>query len=120
MLGGAIHLFYPAGPDDTLALVEGIESGLAVRELTGFAVFACGNAILLEQVEIPSEIYSVYVGADRDRSGTGELAAYNLSSRLYRKGVTARITYPPMEIPEGSKGVDWLDFLIQRQGVANG
>ncbi|MCH7650109.1 MAG: toprim domain-containing protein [Nitrospinae bacterium] len=118
--GGSIHLFDPAGPDDTLALVEGIETGLAVRELTGFSVFACGNAILLEQVEIPNEIYSIYIGADRDRSKTGELAAYNLADRLFRKGVTARITYPPMEIPEGKKSVDWLDYLVQKQEVANG
>ena len=120
MLGGSIHLFDPAGPDDRLALVEGIETGLAVRELAGFAVWACGNAVFLERVEIPCEIGSIYIGADKDRSGKGELAALNLSDRLFRKGYTPAISYPPMEIPEGAKSVDWLDYLVQKQEVTNG
>ena len=120
MIGGSIRLFDPAGPDEKLALCEGVETALAIRELTGFAVWACGNAVFLERVEIPSGIGSIYIGADKDRSGKGELAAYNLADRLFRKGYTPSISYPPMEIPDDAKGVDWLDYLAQNQEVANG
>ena len=49
--GGSIQLFEPVD-HLPLALTEGIESALAVREITGFPVWACGNSVLLTKVKI--------------------------------------------------------------------
>ncbi len=117
--GGSIHLFDPE-PDKPLAVAEGIETALAIREISGFPVWACGNAVLLERVEITEAVDSIYIGADKDKSETGELAAYNLAERLFKKGHKTKISLPPMEIPEGKKSVDWLDYVAQLHGVANG
>jgi len=119
--GGSIHLFDThLEPNKPLALAEGVESALAIKELTGIPVWACGNAVLLERVEVHGAVDTVYIGADKDRSGTGEIASHNLADRLFRKGVNPKVSFPPMEIPEGKKSVDWMDYLAQGQEVKHG
>jgi len=116
--GGAIQLFEPAD-NMPLALAEGIESSLAVRDISGFPVWACGNSSLLSKVMIPESVHKVYIGADKDRSGAGERAAKSLAQRLWdESGRGATISFPPIDIPDGESSVDWLDYAAQGQEVA--
>ena len=117
--GGSINLFEPE-PNIPLAFTEGIESALAVRDLSGFPVWACGNSSLLSKVEVPESVSRVYIGADKDRSCAGERAAQNLAQRLLEKGQGAVISFPPIDIPDGESSVDWLDYVSHGQEVVNG
>ena len=61
-------------------------------------------------------IESLYIGADKDLSGAGQASAEKLAQRLLAEGHEVKISFPPMEISEGSSGVDWLDCL--KKGVS--
>jgi len=114
LTGGAIRLV-PAR--DRLAVTEGIETALAVIEATGLPVWATGNAHLLETFVPPSGVNQILVFADKDRpsrqhpSGHGQEAARSLVRRLWSIGIHAGAVAPSIDIPEGRKGVDWLDVL---------
>lgn len=116
--GGAIPLF-PLEPGKPLALAEGIETALAVREITGFSAWACVNASMLAKVEVPPSVDTVYIAADKDRSGAGQRAAATLAERLHADGKRIKIAVPPIEIPDDAKSVDWLDCLLALQEVAH-
>lgn len=109
--GAAIKLF-PAG--DTLGVAEGIETALAAHAISRMPVWSCVSAVLLEQVEIPASVKHVVIWADLDVSGRGKAAAEKLSKRLIEEGKTVEIQYPPGPIPEGAKGIDWLDVLMNQ------
>jgi putative DNA primase/helicase len=110
MTGGCIRLF-ELEPLKPLVLCEGIETGLAIHSYSGWPVWPCVSRTLLEKVHIPDNIKSVIIGTDRDQSGVGEKSADRLAQRLVSEGREVKISLPPMEIPVGKKGVDWLDFL---------
>ena len=75
---------------------------------------------MLGKVQIPEHIQKVFIGADKDRSGAGQVAAGKLAQRLWGEtGRTARIVRPPMSIPDDESGVDWLDYINQGQEVAH-
>lgn len=101
-LGGAIRL-YPLEPGKPLALAEGIETALAVREATGWPCWACVSAIGLEQVQLPREVREVVIAADHDSAGLE--AANALARRLLSEGRRVRLATPPRE------GTDWLDAI---------
>ena len=108
--GGAIRLFEPE-VGKPLVLCEGIESSLAVHEITGFPVWSCINSTMLGKVVLPHNTNSIIIGADLDRSGAGQESAEKLGRRLADKGLDVKISLPPMPIPGGTSGVDWLDYL---------
>jgi len=108
--GGAIHLA-PYQPDRPLILCEGAETGIAVQGSTGWQTWACISARGLEAAHLPDDCGPIYIAADLDRNGCGEIAANKLAVRLLREGRTVSVLFPPGPIPEGSKGVDWLDVL---------
>ena len=120
LTGGAIRLV-PAG--NRLAVTEGIETALAVTEAIGIPTWATGNAHLLATFQPPSGIDQVLVFADKDRpsqqhpSGHGQEAARELVTRLWAMGIRAGAIAPALDIPEGRKGVDWLDVFVH-QGKA--
>lgn len=101
-LGGAIRL-YPLEVSQPLALAEGVETALAVREATGWPVWACVSAIGLERVELPAEVHEVVIAADHDPAGLE--AANALARRLLGENRRVRLATPPRE------GQDWLDVL---------
>lgn len=115
MTGGAIRLV-PAAAQ--LAVTEGIETALAVIEATGIPAWATGNAHLLETFQPPPGVEQVLVFADKDRpsrqhpSGHGQEAARALVTRLWGMGVRAGAIAPALDIPEGRKGIDWLDVFV--------
>jgi len=108
--GGSIRLFEPE-QDKPLVLCEGIETALAIRDYSDWPVWSCVNSTMLEKVELPDSIKSVYIGADKDLSGDGQESAAKLAQCLVNEGREVKISLPPMEIPEGSNSVDWLDYL---------
>ncbi|MCH8940532.1 MAG: toprim domain-containing protein [Chloroflexi bacterium] len=119
MSGGVIQLF-PLEPGQPIILTEGIESGLAVRQLTGYPVWACVNSTMLGKAEIPDDSTEIFVGADKDKSGAGERAARKLGERLWETGRVIKISLPPTKIPDGAKSFDWADYVAQGQEVACG
>ena len=114
MAGGAIRL-YPTEEGKPLAIAEGIETALAVREMTGLPAWSAINSTMLETVRLPESIKSVIIFADLDRSETGKRAADKLAKRLVNEGRQVQISYPPISIPENLKGVDWLDYLNSKE-----
>lgn len=112
--GGSIQLF-EAKPDKPLNLCEGIETGLAVHLITGQPVWSCISTTMLQKVEIPKNIESVVICADKDRNDAGQRSAEKLAERLIQEGREVKISLPPIEIPDGEKGVDWLDYLNNKE-----
>ena len=104
--GGAIRL-YPLEEGQPLALAEGIETALAVREVTGWPVWATIAALFMKEVIVPPEVKEVVVAADHDRAGIE--AAHALARRLIREGRRVRMAVPPEE------GADWLDVLAHEK-----
>jgi putative DNA primase/helicase len=108
--GGAIRL-YPLEEGQPLALAEGIETALAVREATGWPVWATIAAPFMKEVVVPHEVKEVVVCADHDRAGLE--AAHALARKLIREGRRVRVAVPPEE------GEDWLDVLVRvKDGAA--
>jgi putative DNA primase/helicase len=122
MRGGAIRLDEPkifkdeVGEFGLMALAEGVETALAVREATGFPTWACYSNTLLEQVVIPKGITRVLIYADKDRANEkglkpGEVSANKLKARLISEGIDCEVLLPPIDIPDEQKSADWLDVL---------
>lgn len=102
--GAAVRLFPHNG---TLCVCEGIETALAVRELTGLPVWACLSANGLQSFAIPPDIteLAIYADNDRHKQNTGEQAARRLAGRAIMQGITVKILTPKTD------GNDWLDEL---------
>lgn len=103
MPGAAVRLFPPA--DGRLAVAEGIETGLAVRQVTGLPVWACVSASGLAAVMLPLDVREVFITADNDESSTGQRAADALAARLRQEGRQVEVLFPSLP------GQDWLDVL---------
>lgn len=112
--GGAIRLGEPV--NGVLGLAEGVETALAACRATHMPVWATVNATLLEAVQVPENVHTVVIWADKDRSLTGEQSANVLKNRLEKSGVRVFILMPAMPIPARAKGVDWNDVLLS-QGI---
>jgi len=95
---------------DTVAIAEGIETAIAVELATGLPVYATLSTSGLESVDLSDEIRTVYIYADKDRSGAGQASAEKAEKRLLAEGRKVIVVYPTMDIPQGVSGVD---FLIQ-------
>jgi len=111
--GCAIQLYKPT---NKLAITEGIETALAVHLATGLPVWAAISTTLLEKIEIPSSVKEVFIMADKDTSGAGELSATMLAKRLSEKHIV-KIVLPEQTIPNGKKSIDWLDIYLQEQAA---
>ena len=112
MTGGCIRLF-EFNQEKPLGLCEGIETALAVHQMTDYPVWACVSSTMMEKVQLPNNIKSVIIAADKDRSGDGQESAEKLAQRLADEGREVKVSLPPVEIPDGEKNVDWLDCLNQ-------
>lgn len=108
--GGAIRF---GNPGRFLAVAEGIETALSVFEATHLPCWSCISAHGLTQVVVPEKVAYVFIFADKDASETGQKAAQKLYHRLLEEGRKVCIATVPYDIPDGSKGVDWNDVLVQ-------
>ena len=109
--GGAIRLYLPEA-GQPLALAEGIETALAVRETTGWPAWATIAAPFMKEVIVPPEVREILIAADHDRAGLE--AAHALARRLLREGRRVRLAVPPEE------KADWLDVLVRVKSGADG
>jgi len=108
--GGSIRLF-PLEAGQPLALAEGVETALAVREVTGWPVWATIAAPFMKEVVVPPEVKEILIAADHDQAGLE--AAHALARRLIREGRKVRLAVPPGEEE------DWLDVLARvKDGAA--
>ena len=103
--GGAVRLA-PAG--ETLAISEGIETGLSVLVATGIPTWAALSAggiktLVLPPLPIAAEIV---IAADHDPVGLS--AAYNAAERWHSEGRRVRIAAPP-------PGQDFNELLMERR-----
>lgn len=108
--GGAIHI---GNSSKKLAITEGVETGMAVREATGMATWVAGSASALEHLVFPHIMEEIHIWADKDANHTGLIAAEALAKKFTRKGGKAFIHMPHLPIPDGEKNIDWLDVLNQ-------
>jgi putative DNA primase/helicase len=115
-LFGAMRLGV-AGTSKILAVTEGVETALAVMCEFRIPVWATGNAYLLENFVPPKGVVNVVIYADKDLpsaqhpEGHGQTSAKKLLKRLWEQGIKASIKLPDNDIPQGMKGVDWLDVI---------
>ncbi len=111
---GAVRL---ARAGETLALTEGIETGLSVQQVTGIPTWACLSTSGLINVTLPDNTKTVVIYADHDKSkradGTtfnpGREAAEKAKARFVDEGREAQIKMPK------ETGKDFNDLL---RGVA--
>jgi len=80
MVGGAIRLYEPN--DGIIGIAEGIETALAVFELTQIPTWSAVSSTLLGSFEPPKGIKYVFIWGDKDANFTGQKAAYKLANRL--------------------------------------
>ena len=98
--GGAIRLF-PV--EETLAVTEGIETGLAVRMAAGLPVWVAVSAGNMRGLMVPQRVQLLVICADHDQAGLA--AAKALARRMLAEGHRVKILAP--DLP----GTDWADTL---------
>ena len=94
-----------------IGIAEGIETALACYCGTRIPTWSAISATFLEEFYPPKNVKAVIIFADNDLSGVGQKSAKILKEKLNSKGIKAYISLPKSDIPEGSKGIDWLDEL---------
>lgn len=93
-----------ARAEKTLIVCEGIETGLAIRLLTGCdSIAAAGTAALLSGVDVPDSVENLLIYADNDAAGMA--AAEKLREREQGRREVEIIA------PDACTGNDWLDWL---------
>ena len=102
VMGCAIRLQIAS---NRLAIAEGIETALAVGQVTGWPTWAAVSASGLERFEWPSSVKELLIAADNDKNGRGLQAAHVLARRALEAGLTVKLALPP------EPGTDWLDVL---------
>ena len=106
--GCAIRLYEHNG---RLAVCEGIETALAVREASGLPVWACLSAIGLQSLVLPTNLAELFIYCDNDNSGQGYRAGHALALRAIKAGIKCHLWQP--EQP----GMDALDVLNLSKGA---
>jgi putative DNA primase/helicase len=99
--GGYVELYKV---EEHIAVAEGIETALSIRDQTELPVLSALNAQNLAALDLPDIVKRVDIYADNDASYCGQRAAYTLAERLVRAGIKAEVKLPPVV------GEDWLDF----------
>lgn len=102
--GAAIRLYAPGG--GVLAVAEGVETALAVREAAGLPAWAAVSAGGLEAWEPPPGVGEVLIAADGDERGVE--AGKKLAKQLLALGIAVKLAVPP-------DGTDWLDVLAAKK-----
>jgi hypothetical protein len=95
--GGAVKLTYNAEVDRVLAIGEGIETTLSIRQLPDLSSMPLWSVLSANGISrfpaLPG-IETVWIAADNDVSGTGQHAARTAAERLFAAGVEAIILSP--------------------------
>lgn len=107
---GAYVELYPL--EEHICVAEGIETALAIRDLTGLPVISALNAHNLSALSLPSLVKKVEIWGDNDASYCGQRASYTLAEQLTRKGLEVVVHIPPVV------GEDWLDYINRDKNLA--
>lgn len=99
--GAAIRLWQV--DRECLAVTEGIETALAVREHHRIPVWAAISAGGMTNLIVPTGVHTVHIYGDNDASFTGQLAAYALAKRLRSEGREVEVHIP------NAVDTDWAD-----------
>ncbi|GAB6035418.1 DUF7146 domain-containing protein [Galenea microaerophila] len=110
VMGSAARL-YPIRQDGVLGIAEGVETAIAVTSKLKIPTWAALSAPMLGGFIPPKGVKKLIIWADKDRSGTGQHYAELLKERMRTIDIKAEIMLPPKPVPEGKKGIDWLDVL---------
>ncbi|HEY9017712.1 DUF7146 domain-containing protein [Thiomicrospira sp.] len=105
---GAAARLYPV-VNGVLGIAEGVETAVAVTTFFGIPTWSAISAPMLSAFVFPENIHTLVIWVDKDRSGDGELYAKKLEQRALDAGLKVIYMLPPGDIPDGSKGIDWLD-----------
>jgi putative DNA primase/helicase len=92
-VGGAVRL---APPAETLAVSEGVESGLAVAQATALPVWAGLSTSGLRSLLLPAAVRQVIILGDNDANGAGERAARDAAARWLGEGRQVRLAMPTL------------------------
>ena len=108
--GGCIRL---AEPQTSLAFAEGIETALAMWQLSGIPCWATISAHGMTQIKsIPKQITHVYLCADNDLSFVGQAAAFEAAKYMKQKfHIKAEVWMPTLD------EMDMLDFLNSKRNL---
>lgn len=114
--GAAIRL---AEATHELAIVEGIETGLAVLLNTGKPVWAAINCMNMERLWIPETVRHVCIYGDNDSDSQfdGQASAFALARRLMRedkKNVAGSEKFTVKVFVPKINGSDWADVRLAR------
>jgi len=100
--GSSVHFGEPV---KFLQIAEGVETALAIYEMTGKQpTWASVSATLMGSMEIPEGVEQVWIYGDNDDAGWEN--SQKLGKRLVSHGVKVFIKMPP-------KGEDWLDRYVK-------
>jgi phage/plasmid primase-like uncharacterized protein len=99
--GGAVRLRTHAA---TLAICEGIETGLAVSQSMCISVWCALSASNLPNVNLPDDVQNVVICADHDIAGLQ--AAERAATRYQNEGRAVSVATPP------EPGQDFNDLLM--------
>jgi hypothetical protein len=88
-------------PEETVAVSEGIETGLSVQQATGIRTIAALSAAGVQALLLPDCVREVFIAADHD--DVGLKGAYSAARRWHGEGRIVRIVKPP-------EGVDFNDL----------
>lgn len=103
---GLVRL-YP--PSSRLCLTEGIETALAVHELTGLPAWSAISVTGFRRFgRLPEGLERLCICGDNDASYAGAAGAYALAERLRREHPGLEVL---VRIPDGT-GADWNDVLL--------
>ena len=97
--GGAIRLYEPT---DTLAVAEGIETGMAVHLTTELPVWAALSAGGMQRLMVPDIVHLVVICPDHDEAGIK--AGRALARRMLETGRRVKMLLPD------TPGADWADI----------
>ena len=111
-MGDGAHIRLSSEYDNRLCLTEGIETGLAVQEMSGTPTWALISAGNMDKFVCPEGVDYVSIWCDNDLNFVGQKHAFALANRMSMQGVTVEVMIPPVA------GLDWADVLYSRKEVA--
>ncbi|MFN9690845.1 MAG: toprim domain-containing protein [Vampirovibrionales bacterium] len=99
--GGSVHLSPLTG--DTLAVCEGIETGLSILQMTGIPTWAGLSTAGMVNLSLPLTLKTLVICIDHDEAGIK--ASHTLQRRAIEQGITVKRLMPP------NVGTDFNDFI---------
>lgn len=98
---------------DVIHITEGIETGLAIFSSFNETTLCAVSANNLSKVLTDKTVKTIHIWADKDKSGTGQREAEKAAKEFSSRGIQVFVHLPKDDIPEGSKGIDFLDVYVK-------